>query len=228
MKKTVSIDNYNKPFPTTLRSLIERKKTTITAVADFIGVSRQAVSQYQDGSTQPNAETVVKIAEYFNVSTDYLLTGNNRAVDESLNIVCDVTGLSAEAITNIVEWKNGDLFTSTDNNSYEALDFLRSGNIEGFIDTINSLITSPDFPMLLNNIILYKEAFIEFQKTENALIDIRKRFENDIDWINETIDEYEKKGLFDKKELIDLYLFRMQELIKNITRNIAKEGAENG
>jgi hypothetical protein len=28
--------------------------------------------------------------------------------------------------------------------------------------------------------------------------------------------------------LIDLYLFRMQELIKNITRNIAKEGAENG
>ena len=35
MKKTVSIDNYNKPFPTTLRSLIERKKTTITAVAEL-------------------------------------------------------------------------------------------------------------------------------------------------------------------------------------------------
>ena len=69
---------------------------------------------------------------------------------------------------------------------------------------------------------------MEFQKTENELIDVRKRFENDIDWINETIDEYDEKGLFDKKELIDLYLFRMQELIKNITRNIAKEGAENG
>lgn len=227
MKKTVSIDNYNKPFPTTLRSLIERKKTTITAVADYIKVSRQAVSQYQDGSTQPNAETVVKIAEYFNVSTDYLLTGNNRDVDESLNIACDVTGLSAEAIKNIIEWKNGDLFASIDR-SYEKLDFLRSGNVESFVETIDSLIISPDFPMLLNNIILYKRAVLEFQKTENELIDVRKRFENDIDWINETIDEYDEKGLFDKKELIDLYLFRMQELIKNITRNIAKEGAENG
>ena len=227
MKKTVSIDNYNKPFPTTLRSLIERKKTTITAVADFIGVSRQAVSQYQDGSTQPNAETVVKIAEYFNVSTDYLLTGNNKDVDESFNIACDVTGLSAEAIKNIIEWKNGDLFASIDR-SYEKLDFLRSGNVESFVETIDSLIISPDFPMLLNNIILYKKAVLEFQKTENELIDVRKRFENDIDWINETIDEYDEKGLFDKKELIDLYLFRMQELIKNITRNIAKEGAENG
>ena len=75
MSKLISIDNYNKPFPSTLRKLIERKNTTIKAVADYIGVSRQAVSQYQDGSTQPNAETVVKIADFFNVTTDYLLTG---------------------------------------------------------------------------------------------------------------------------------------------------------
>lgn len=144
-----------------------------------------------------------------------------------MNIACDVTGLSAEAIKNIIEWKNGDLSASIDR-SYEKLDFLRSGNVESFVETIDSLMISPDFPMLLNNIILYKKAVLEFQKTENELIDVRKRFENDIDWINETIDEYDEKGLFDKKELIDLYLFRMQELIKNITRNIAKEGAENG
>lgn len=98
MKNVNSIDNYNKQFPTTLRKLIERKNTTIKAVADFIGVSRQAVSQYQDGSTQPNAETIVKIAEFFNVTTDYLLTGKNRNIDESMNISCDFTGLSRNAV----------------------------------------------------------------------------------------------------------------------------------
>lgn len=108
MKKVNSIDNYNKHFPVTLRKLIERKNTTIKAVADYIGVSRQAVSQYQDGSTQPNAETVVKIAEFFNVTTDYLLTGQNKEVDESLNVTCDFTGLSPKAVEKIVSWKSCD------------------------------------------------------------------------------------------------------------------------
>ena len=111
MSKLSSIDNYNKPFPSTLRKLIERKKTTIKAVADYIGVSRQAVSQYQDGSTQPNAETVVKIADFFNVTTDYLLTGQNKEVDESLNITCDFTGLSPKAVEKIVSWKSRDNFS---------------------------------------------------------------------------------------------------------------------
>lgn len=108
MSKLSSIDNYNKSFPSTLRKLIERKNTTIKAVADYIGVSRQAVSQYQDGSTQPNADTIVKIAEYFEVSTDYLLTGKSKHIDESFNIACDITGLSSTAIRKIVDWKTTD------------------------------------------------------------------------------------------------------------------------
>ena len=104
MSKLSSIDKYNKPFPSTLRKLIERKNTTIKAVADYIGVSRQAVSQYQDGSTQPNADTIVKIAEFFNVSADYLLTGKSKSIDESFNIVCDITGLSSSAVRKIVNW----------------------------------------------------------------------------------------------------------------------------
>ena len=111
MSKLSSIDNYNKPFPSTLRKLIERKKTTIKAVADYIGVSRQAVSQYQDGSTQPNAETVVKIADFFNVTTDYLLTGKSKEVDESLNVTCDFTGLSPKSVEKIVSWKSRDNFS---------------------------------------------------------------------------------------------------------------------
>lgn len=99
MKMASNCDNYNKPFPTTLRKLIERKKCTIKSVAEHIGVSRQAVSQYQDGTTQPNAETIVKIAEYFSVTTDYLLTGQGK-VDglDSLQMVCDCTGLNEYSV----------------------------------------------------------------------------------------------------------------------------------
>ena len=192
-----------------------------------MSMKRSRLCQIEKGNDMYfSFDFLLKIAENFNCDIGYLL-GEYDEKTREIHEICLATGLTQAAVENIIEWKKGDLSTSIDR-SYEQLDFLRSGNVESFVDTINSLIVSPDFPMFLNNIILYQKAVLEFQKTENELIDVRKRFENDIDWINETIDEYDEKGLFDKKELIDLYLFRMQDLIKNITRNIAKEGAENG
>ena len=139
MKNVNSIDNYNKQFPTTLRKLIERKNTTIKAVADFIGVSRQAVSQYQDGSTQPNAETIVKIAEFFNVTTDYLLTGKNRNIDESMNISCDFTGLSRNAVDTLRKFNT--IKCKTISQIIESAEFL---------DIVNIIISAQYNKNLLN------------------------------------------------------------------------------
>ena len=138
MSKLSSIDNYNKPFPSTLRKLIERKKTTIKAVADYIGVSRQAVSQYQDGSTQPNAETVVKIADFFNVTTDYLLTGKSKEVDESLNVTCDFTGLSPKSVEKIVSWKSTDDYHRFWNDYISAI--IESDKFENLLFDISKLL----------------------------------------------------------------------------------------
>ena len=66
-------ENYTKPFPSRLRKLIESRETTITALAKELKISRQAVSQYADGSAQPNIEKLVSIARFFHVSTDYLV-----------------------------------------------------------------------------------------------------------------------------------------------------------
>jgi transcriptional regulator with XRE-family HTH domain len=52
------------------------------------------VSLYKNGETQPTPETLVRIADYFDVSVDYLLTGvssQNKPIHEEL-------GLSEEAI----------------------------------------------------------------------------------------------------------------------------------
>ncbi|MFX3616421.1 MAG: helix-turn-helix domain-containing protein [Sporolactobacillus sp.] len=42
-------------------------------VADYLGVTRPAYTAYELGSREPDFETLQKLAEYFDVTTDYLL-----------------------------------------------------------------------------------------------------------------------------------------------------------
>lgn len=50
-------------------------------LATCIGVSKQAISQYEKEQSTPSAEILIAIADYFNVSLDYL-TGRT---DEPVN-----------------------------------------------------------------------------------------------------------------------------------------------
>jgi len=92
-------DKYNATFPTILRALEEQhpvdgRSTTHKALAEAVGVRPQTISLYAVGETQPTPDTLLKIAQYFNVSVDYLLTGvssQNQQANETL-------GLSEEAI----------------------------------------------------------------------------------------------------------------------------------
>ena len=103
MSKDYKTDKYNLPFPKRLRSLIKESGTTMTAVAKEINVTRQAVSQYQDGSTQPNAETIVRIANYFNVSTDYLLgLSDVSSKDLGVRAMCQKTGLCEDSVQMLI------------------------------------------------------------------------------------------------------------------------------
>jgi len=73
-------DRYNDKFPTILRKLMEANpetgdKTTQKELGDALGIRPQTVSLYMKGETQPTQETLCKMAQYFDVSLDYLLTG---------------------------------------------------------------------------------------------------------------------------------------------------------
>ena len=52
--------------------LCNQKGIAPSRVAQDIGVSKTSVSRWKDGAT-PNAEILAKLADYFNVSTDFLL-----------------------------------------------------------------------------------------------------------------------------------------------------------
>lgn len=94
-----NIDRYYDVFPTTLRGILESHpkdghSTTYKALGEAVGVRQQTISQYASGQTHPTADVVLRIAKYFDVSVDYLLTGvssYNKEYSEEL-------GLSEKAV----------------------------------------------------------------------------------------------------------------------------------
>ena len=60
-------------FPRRMRQLRERKRVSRRVLADFCQVSKSAVARYERGEREPTASVVCRIADYFEVSTDYLL-----------------------------------------------------------------------------------------------------------------------------------------------------------
>ncbi|MGB4438477.1 MAG: helix-turn-helix transcriptional regulator [Sedimentibacter sp.] len=46
-------------------------------LTDELGLSNSAVTDWKKGRAKPSTDAVIKIANYFNVSTDYILTGKD-------------------------------------------------------------------------------------------------------------------------------------------------------
>lgn len=57
----------------TLQKLRANERKTQQEIANFLQISSQAYSHYENGIREPDFNTLKKIADYFNVSTDYLL-----------------------------------------------------------------------------------------------------------------------------------------------------------
>lgn len=58
-----------------ITSLRKQAGLTQEELAKKLNVSRSALSQYELGTRDPNYELLIKIANFFEVTTDYLLTG---------------------------------------------------------------------------------------------------------------------------------------------------------
>lgn len=98
-------ESYYDRLPTNLRTLLKETHTTITSLAKELGITRQAVGQYCDGSGQPNAEKLTIIAQHFNVSVDWLL-GLTPVRDRSMELsgAAEYIGLSADNVAHLRNW----------------------------------------------------------------------------------------------------------------------------
>jgi transcriptional regulator with XRE-family HTH domain len=78
-----------------LTLLRQQNKLSQSEVARRIGISSSAVSAYEADQISPSLETLVKLANLFHVSTDYLL-GVDYPRDKA---VLDTSGLNKQQLT---------------------------------------------------------------------------------------------------------------------------------
>ena len=58
---------------TNLKKLREDASISQKALADAIGVSQQSVNKYENHNIEPDIETLIRIADFFETSVDYLI-----------------------------------------------------------------------------------------------------------------------------------------------------------
>ncbi len=60
-------------FSENIRRLRAQKGVSQSAVADYLKITKQAYSLYENGRREPDFDTLVKLAEYFGTDVDCLL-----------------------------------------------------------------------------------------------------------------------------------------------------------
>ncbi len=113
-----------------LASLRKARKIRQVDVAQYLNVSRQAISKYELGTREPDLATLLKLAEYYGVSMDFLLGRKDEDQSSTLDEVTIQRFLSSlEVAENIMARK-------TKNNS--AKDNAESTKDDGTSDLTHS------------------------------------------------------------------------------------------
>lgn len=61
------------PFTKRLKEARKRKGLKQREVAEYLQIGARSYQNYEGGQRRPDYETLVSIADYFDVTTDYLL-----------------------------------------------------------------------------------------------------------------------------------------------------------
>lgn len=98
--------NVVKVFRKRLLQLRTEKRLSQSKLAKQLGISPATIGYYENGDRLPDIDIAARIANFFDVTADYLLGfSNSRTAEKSMKTACAVTGLSEEAIKNIQKTK---------------------------------------------------------------------------------------------------------------------------
>ncbi|MBW8281913.1 helix-turn-helix domain-containing protein [Bacillus amyloliquefaciens] len=67
-----------------ITSLRKQARLTQEGLAKELNITRSALSQYELGTREPNYDLLIKIADYFDVSIDFLLRGENKETKDKI------------------------------------------------------------------------------------------------------------------------------------------------
>lgn len=98
-KRSYCAEAAKAPFPTAISSLLKERKITPGELAGHLGVTRQTVSNYCLGQTTPSFQLLCEIADFFDVSTDFLLGRTDvQSPSAEIQAISASTGLTEHTI----------------------------------------------------------------------------------------------------------------------------------
>lgn len=192
-------------------------------------LSPATIGYYENGSRLPDIETAARIAQYFDVSADYLLgLSNAKSVKQDMKTACETTGLTQKAIENIQHIFS--LF-DTDSASGKAeesifIDFLESSFFASMIlNFTESVLFKVKIEVVSENASIMQEVFAEVLEQEiqsgkkaNVALEQVKKSEKSVlsEWLNLRTQEEKLKstlsGYYDKLlNIMDNYAKRVSE-----------------
>lgn len=73
----------NQIFSKRIKELREKKRLSMEQLAKELGITKSRVNMWENNGTIPRGDVLIQLAQYFNVTTDYLL-GNDDLTEVSL------------------------------------------------------------------------------------------------------------------------------------------------
>ncbi len=126
------------------------------ALANALGVTRSAISSYEDGRAEPKLVVMNRIANYFNINLDQLL---NSDLARSGN---DTTDISREMRKIAHVGQSGRVLTVTiDKNNHQNIEYITSKSALGYIQSYDNADFLRDLPK-------YNLPFLSENKTYRA------------------------------------------------------------
>ena len=192
-------NDYNSVFAQRLRDLIDERNLTLPELAEQLNTTRQSIGQWKNGDTVPNIIMLKTIAEYFNVSADYLIGIEDYKTHEAASVGA-LTGISEDNI----KWLNI---------SIEGYNEYPNPAQKKFFDTLNSLLDTLREHSIIHTLM---HLYAQTKMFKNAF----KRIENNID-NNTDVNISENVALFstihninaEKDMIVDILTYSLHNII---------------
>lgn len=223
-KEPLSNRPYNQPFPTRLRELLKGKRGGQRELAEHLRKTSQAVGYYKDGSTIPDGIVLAKIADFYNVSTDYLLGRTDITTPDITTQAAALRyGLSEETL-NTIE-------SLTDNEKWELELLLTSRHLSELLHCIGSCYTS-------RHNIQGEEAIIRAHQSQYHTLNMMSAHEKDpekkraLDSLQAEVKRLQKKSMEQVRNAEASSIIRLQRTAVSIGEEVCdksrKEAPQDG
>lgn len=246
----MNIGNEKETLKSRLELLIEQKKDSDyslseTKQAELMNIPYQTFHKYVKGTAECSISNLAKIANYYKVSTDYLLGITDiPSLKKNIQNACKTTGLSQKAITAIIKFKEiGMGFDETETDIYcslkNALDMFITSNYSFslLIGLANmNVVTKKYVKMILNHCsrdeLIKKSTGARLQFFEN-IEDFRRVLKSVNHPLYERAEEYYSKyysvidGFEDNEEIIKQSEIELQELRELYEKEVAVDAEHN-